>query len=117
MATLINPTVVHVIERGTLVIDMTFTDETGAEVTPNSGLTWKLTDVHGDIVNGRSAVAISSSTTVTVALTGDDLALDPASLGRRRVLSITGTYDSSAGSNLAIRGQQMIEIDEDLSIE
>ena len=117
MATSINPTVIHVIERGTLVLDITFYDETSAEVVPNSGLTWKLTDANGDIVNSRSSVSVTPASTVTIALTGADFELDSAVyLGNRRYLSFTGTYDSSAGSGLALRGKQEIEIDADVSI-
>lgn len=85
------------VEQSTFVIRASFTDEAGAAVAPNSGLSWTLTDVVGNVVNSRSAVAISPATTITIVLHGDDLAVADAYRDNRRLLTIEGTYTSSLG--------------------
>ena len=90
------------IERSTFVISASFTDDAGAAATPNSGLTWTLTDVVGNVVNSREDVAIASSSTVEIVLHGADLAISDAYRDNRRLLTIQGTYNSSRGSDLAI---------------
>ena len=101
----------HAIEKGTYVITASFYDDTETLVTPNSGLTWTLTDVNGNVINSRSAVAITSASTVYVVLTNNDLALGTGTRNAIRCLLITGTYDSTRGSGLAIRDQVIFEID------
>lgn len=92
-------------EQSVVGITISFFDETGAAVTP-SAATWTLTDTHGVIVNGRSAVSISGlSTTATIVLSGADLAISPAYAGQDRYLLITYTYTSSLGSGLVARDQ------------
>ena len=89
-------------EEGTLVISMTFNDESKALVTPKT-LTWTLTDEAGAVINSREDVAVTSlDTTVHVALTGDDLAII-AGVGLLRIFTIKGTYDSTYGVGLALR--------------
>ncbi|MDE8535581.1 hypothetical protein PZC41_14865, partial [Staphylococcus aureus] len=62
-------------EKGTYTITISFFDEDGDPVTPTAA-TWSLLTSCGDIVNGRNAVVIGSlSTTATILLTGDDLAI------------------------------------------
>jgi len=61
-------------DRSSYFVTLEFHDETGAPVTPTS-ITWSLTDGAGTIVNSRDQVAISPpAQTVTVALSGADLA-------------------------------------------
>jgi len=86
------------VERSTFVIRASFTDETGAAVAPNSGLTWTLTDMVGNVVNSRTAVAITSAATITIVLHGADLALSDTFRDNRRVVTIQGTYTSSLGT-------------------
>lgn len=90
------------IERSTFAVTASFTDDAGDAVTPNSGLTWTLTDIVGTVVNSREGVSIASSSSVTIALTGADLAISDSFRDNRRLLTIQGTYNSSLGSNLAI---------------
>jgi hypothetical protein len=90
-------------ERGTYAVRITFADEDGAAVVPNSGLTWTLTDALGTVVNSRTGVALTSASTVTVVLSGADLALNSSYEGRRRVLLVQGTYSGDLGSNLPIK--------------
>lgn len=96
------------VERSTYAVGVTFTDDNGALVTPNSGLTWTLTDDSGSVINSRSAVAITPATSVTIVLHGDDLAI--GTNGRRRILYINGTYDSSLGSGLELKDEVRFEI-------
>jgi hypothetical protein len=92
----------NAIERSTFAVTLSFTDEAGAAVTPNSGLTWTLTDVVGNVVHSREDVPIASSSSVTIALTGADLEIADTYRDNRRLLTIRGTYNSSLGSDLAI---------------
>jgi hypothetical protein len=100
----------NAIERSTIGITAAFTDETGAVVAPNSGLSWTLTDVVGNVVNGREDVAISSAASVTIALHGADLQISDSFRDNRRLLTISGTYNSSLGSNLEIVDWVQFEI-------
>ena len=85
-------------ERGTYVITASFYDESEAAVTPNS-VTWTLTDGYGKVVNSRSAVAATPSTSVDIVLSGDDLDLDD---GEQRILRVDADYDSTYGSGLPL---------------
>ncbi len=91
-------------EEGTFVITADFTDEEGAAVVPNSGLKWHLTNDKGKIViNSRSDQAISSASSVSIVLSGDDLAfLNDRNDTEGRVLTIEGTYDGSLGVDLPL---------------
>lgn len=86
------------VEYSTFVIRASFTDEAGAAVAPNSGLSWTLSDVAGNVVNSRSAVTIAPSTTISIVLHGADLAISDAYRDNRRLLTIEGTYSSSLGT-------------------
>lgn len=97
-------------EKGTFPIVAAFKDEDGDPVTPNSGLTWTLTDQYGAVINDREDVAITPATSVTVVLQGDDLAL-PDPNRNIRVLTIEGDYDSSLGSELPLKDQVQFEIE------
>jgi hypothetical protein len=90
-------------ERGTYVVRASFADENEDAVTPNSGLTWTLTDAQGTVVNSRLAVSIVAASTVNIVLTGLDLALGDELFGKTRKLLIEGTYNSSLGNNLPIK--------------
>lgn len=87
-------------------------DPTGAAVTPNSGLNWTLTDTRANVVNSRSAVSITPGASVTIVLSGDDLALPSALYGRDRVLTVQGTYDSDLGNALPLKEQIVFTIDD-----
>ncbi len=64
-------------EEGTYAIDeIQFLDsqDTPAAVTPETGtVTWCLTNKNGDIINSREDVAITSASSMTIVLSGDDL--------------------------------------------
>lgn len=100
------------VEESTFVIGASFTDDGGAAVVPDSGLTWSLyKKVSGavTVVNGRQNVAIASAATVTIVLSGDDLAIVDGQ-STTRYLTIEGTYDSDAGSNLPIKDELTFSI-------
>lgn len=93
------------VEGSTYAVTASFRDETGAAVAPDNGLAWTLTDVNGTVVNGREGVTITPASTVTIVLSGDDLAV-PASAGEvTRLLAVEGTYESDLGSGLPIRDE------------
>lgn len=92
---------VEAVEQSTYVITASFTDETGAAVTPNVGLIWTLTDRNGVVINGRSAVSITPGESVKIVLSGADL--DFSGADALRLLTVEGTYDSSLGLGLPLK--------------
>ena len=66
-------------EEGTYAIDeIQFLDsqDTPVAITPEVGsVTWCLTDKNGDIINSREDVPITSASSMTIVLSGDDLAV------------------------------------------
>ncbi len=97
------------VEQSTFAIVASFTDETGAAVAPNTGLTWTLVDNAGVVINSRLNVAITSASTITIVLHGADLALTAGASRKRRVL-IKGTYNSSLGTNMEIKDEVTFSI-------
>ena len=92
------------VERSTFVITAAFTDHAGAAVVPTA-MAWTLTDGSGAVVNSRSAVAISPlASTVSIVLSGLDLAL-PSAGDPMRTLTLQGTYDSSLGNGLPLKDE------------
>jgi len=101
-------------QNGTAVVEMSFTDEA---VPPNAvtptNLQWQLMKSDGTIVNDRSFADNSFSASggeATVVLSWDDLALFGASDSGRRVFSIQGVYDSTAGYGLPIKDEAVFFI-------
>lgn len=92
---------VEAVEQSTYVITASFYDESGAAVTPNAGLSWTLTDRHGTVINSRSAVNITPGMSVEIVLSGADLDFDGADA--LRLVTVAGTYNSDAGTNLPLR--------------
>lgn len=97
-------------ERGSFGVEFTFLDQDGSALTPKAGLNWTLTDVEGTVVNGRENVAITAASTVTVVLSGLDLAVGDGLFGFWRKLLIQGTYDSTLGTNLPLTDEVWFEI-------
>lgn len=88
-------------EQTTKAVTMAFEDEDGQDVVPNS-LVWSLYNEDGDIVNDKEDVEIETpAATVTIAVYGDDLVYTD---GRKRRVVVTGTYDSTLGSDLPLVG-------------
>ena len=105
------PTVLttHAVEKSTFVITVAFQDEQGNAVTPNE-LTWTLTDMNGNIINGRDQVSITPASSVDIVLSGDDLALE-GDAPELRVLTVAGTYSSDIGSDLPIKDSVRFIVD------
>lgn len=101
-------------EKGTFKITAAFADETDASMTPNTGLNWTLTDDAGNVINSRSAVTITPASSVDIILSGNDLAI--GNNGTKRILTIQGTYDSSAGSNLPLKDEIVFYIHDLLAV-
>lgn len=112
-------------EQSTFVVVAPFKDESGSSVTPNSGLTWSLFRLDGTVVNSRSNVAITPGSSVAIVLSDADLEIftdDPVEevyihgIGMTtmqygvRVLSVSGTYNSSAGNDLPIKDQVLFRV-------
>ena len=90
-------------EESTFVVTVAFFDTDQVAVAPKLAQ-WTLKDEDGAIVNSREAVLIDSpGTTVTIVLTGDDLAL-PDTTKPDRYLLVEAVYDSLLyGSDLNLR--------------
>lgn len=100
-------------EQGTFLVDVSFLDEDGEPLTPKVGtLSWTLSDVRGVIVNNRLQVPITSSSSVTVVLSGLDLEIGPQYLFNLRKLLFEGLYDSTAGTNLPLKEEVTFEIED-----
>jgi hypothetical protein len=84
-------------EEGSIGITASFTDEDGASMIPDS-IIWTLTDRDGAVINSRSAVTVTPAASVTIVLSGDDLAI--GDYGSLRALLIEYVYTSSLGSSL-----------------
>ena len=90
------------IEDSTYALVLSFTDEEGDPVTPDTA-TWTLRDTEGNVVNSRQDVVISSlASSVTVLLSGDDLMYTPSA---ELILIVEATYDSSLGNDLPLKDQ------------
>jgi len=102
----------HAKEKSTYIITASFTDEDDAAVAPKT-LTWTLTDDQGDVINGREDVEVSSpSSSEDIVLSGDDLALQSGETSRGvRILTVEGTYDSDAGSDLPLNDEIRFIVD------
>jgi len=61
-------------EKGMYSIDVYAKDTNGNYVTPSS-VAWTLTDLSGNIINSRSAVAATPGNPTRITLSGDDLAI------------------------------------------
>lgn len=98
-------------ERSTVAIDLMFTDADGAAMTPLT-LTWSLRDGDGAIVNSRQDVSVASpASTVTIVLSGDDLAITAGERGHLRVLTVRGTFTSDLGTGLPFTEEARFSID------
>lgn len=99
------PTVLktQAIEKSSYIITATFIDENDQAVVPDTGLNWTLTDASGNIINSRDGVTITPASTITIVLSGDDLAIADTTK-RTRLLTVEGTYNSAAaGGSIPIK--------------
>lgn len=101
-------------ELSTGVQPVNFADEDGSPVVPNA-VTWTWSTKDGTtVINSREAVAVAAvSTSIDITLSGSDLAILADEAGRAevdRLLTIEGTYNSSLGSNLPIKDEVELTI-------
>lgn len=98
------------VEKGTIVITVTFTDETGAAVTPKT-LTKTLTDSSGAVMNSISdvEVTVGLASTMVFVLTGDDLQIG-SDRNPKRHFTLKTTYDSTNGTDLTLNVPIIFEI-------
>jgi hypothetical protein len=99
--TIISP---NAIEGSTFIISVTFYNELNVATVPNTAK-WSLSDLSGNIINGRVDQEIAGLTsTVSIVLSGLDLAL-PEGVDSYRILTITATYDSILEDDLTLVDQ------------
>ena len=99
------------VEKSTIVITVSFTDEDGNAVSPAT-MAWSLVDKDSTVINSRDQVSISNpSSTEDIVLSGDDLAVTESKSRVARWLVLEGTYNSDAGSGLPLKDQCRFYID------
>ncbi len=101
-------------EGGSATISGSFYDTTGTKVTPKTAL-WDLRDRSGNIINSRENVSITLAEAYSITLTCADLVLTVANQ-EDIYITIHGTYDSTAGSDLCMTKQGKIIIDNVIGI-
>lgn len=94
----------YAVEKSTFAVDLAFTDEDDAAVAPDSVL-WTLTDEDGNVINDREDESETPGSTMTILLSGDDLAFQAGESGESvwRVLTIEATYTSDLGARLPLK--------------
>ena len=98
------------VERSTYVVTASFTDENGDAVVPNN-LTWSLVDQDkATIVNSREDIVLIPASSVTVVLSGADLAILHGKSVETRYFVVEGDYDSSLGSDLPINDEMEFQV-------
>ena len=99
------------VERSTYAITAAFKDDATppTAVVPNSA-TWSLTTAEGGIVNSRSEVVISPAASVTIVLSGADLAILRGNDIEIRHFIVEFVYDSSLGTDLPGKDSAIFEL-------
>ena len=87
---------------GTAIVEVSFTDENGDSVVPNT-VEYTLKK-EGVVVNSKEDISVTPSASVSISLVGDDLPQGDV------YFYINGTYNSSAGDNLPLRGFTKITV-------
>jgi hypothetical protein len=96
----------RITEKGTVFFAVSFEDEDGAPVTPATFF-WSLTDKRGTVINDKDREEVTSltSSTVTIALTGDDLQVLDSESSRafvHRRLVVEATYTGALGAGYPV---------------
>ena len=104
----------HMDEGGSYFVHIATADRTGTPKPPKT-LNWTLTDESGQtVINNRKEVDIPNPTaSEDVVLNDDDCAILSGETARvvNRLFTIQGTYDSDLGTDLNLRGQCYIPLD------
>jgi len=98
------------VEESTYVIVVSFFDEAGNTLTPNS-VNWTLTDRSNTVVNSKVNQTETPAIVVAIVLSGDDLQIFGEGSKERRKVLISGTYDSDYGTDLPYNIAAEFEID------
>jgi len=92
-------------EKSTIGLVCAFTDEDGDAVVPD-WIKWTLTDLSENIINSREQESVvTPAASVTIALSGVDLAIQASETSResvKRRFIVEAQYDSDLGSNLPL---------------
>lgn len=98
-------------EKGTgkVTIVLKDTEGLGINFADISSPQWRLTLEDGTVVNERT-YALSTLTSLTWVLTGEDLAIIGDSDTLRRIISFKCTYNSALGSNLPLHEEIQFSI-------
>ncbi len=100
----------NAVEESTYILTITLKDQDDNLITPKT-LIWTLTDENGTVINSREDVSVSNpSSSESIALTGDDLALSGVS--RTRIITFEATYDGDLGSDLNLKESATFQIDD-----
>lgn len=78
-------------------VEKTSENRIGTPVAPNPGLVWSLRDGYGNVINERENVPLDSAESVTVVLSGDDLALT-GDYPETRYITFEGSYNNEFGT-------------------
>lgn len=96
-------------EKGTFVIDVSFTDENEEAAVPTS-MVWSLATTTGTIINSRDQVAVDPgdlAATVSILLSDNDLALQTGEIEKyvKRRFIVEAIYNSDLGTDLPVNGE------------
>jgi len=101
------------VEGSTFIIRVEFFETTPSgktPIVPNSGLTWSLVDIEGNIINSRDNIPLDPpADTIDIALSGEDLA-SSGNHSLRRYLIVKGTYNGVFGNDLSIIDEVAFQI-------
>lgn len=95
-------------EEGHIAFDCQFYDETGETVTPDT-VQWTLTDTNGRVITTQTG--ITPATTITILITGEQLALPDPLLIKRHCL-VEWTFTSTLGAGIPDKNQIEFNIQE-----
>lgn len=98
-------------ENGTFGVRVGFKDDNGDAIVPTS-IFWKLSTEAGEVVNNRSAESVAVvSSSITIVLSGADLAIISGTDTGIRVVTVWGIFNSDLGSNLPYTGEARIIVE------
>jgi hypothetical protein len=100
-------------EGGTYGIEISFFEKANPDAdrtpfTPNAGLLWSLRDKYGNVINDKEDEPIDSDETITIVLSGNDLALVGGP--ETRYVTVEGTYNGVLGNDLVLIGEVSFQI-------
>ena len=108
---------VHATEKSTYIVTITFTEENGAVVIPDT-IKWTLTDLYNTTINSLEDVIIAvPAASNDVLLKGDDLQILGSGDDGARVFTVEATYTSlTFGANLPLNGSARFSVDDLIAV-